>query len=142
MCFGNKQINYGKECNTSCEHVIFFVEVLQVRDIVLGHVVEQKLTLDDLMAMPKDEITPTLLPGNSLKLSTAGATTGGNAGKVDCESIVLLKGDIDACAPNSTMHTIRALLPIANLQLPPTAATLTGHVNYSHKRCWISLCFS
>jgi hypothetical protein len=33
--------------------------VLQVRDIVLGHVVPQKLTFDDLKAMPKDKITPT-----------------------------------------------------------------------------------
>jgi hypothetical protein len=122
MCF-------DKDCNTSCEYVINFGEVLQVRDIVLGHVVEQKLTLNDLLAMPKDEITPTLLPGNSLKLSTACATIGGNADKAGSESIVLLKEDIDACAPNSIMHTIRALLPIANLQVPPTAATLTGHVS-------------
>jgi hypothetical protein len=96
--------------------------ILQVRDIVLGHVVPQKLTFDDLKTMPEDVVVPTLLKGNVLKLSSAGSTTGSNAGETGPRLVSLLKGDIDACAPNSTMHMIRALLPIANLVLPSTAA--------------------
>jgi hypothetical protein len=106
---------------------------LQVRDVVLGHVVPEKLTLDDLMAMPTDEITDTLLTGNGLKLSPDGPTTGSNVGEAGAGSISLLMPDIDACAPNSTMHTIGALLPIANLELPPTAAPRTGRVSTVHQ---------
>jgi hypothetical protein len=102
---------------------------LQVRDIVLGHAVPQKLTFDDLMAMPDDELTPTLLPGNTLKLSASGTTPSSNVGEGSSGSIALLQKDIDACTPNSTMHTIRALLPIANIALPPTAAPRTCNVS-------------
>jgi hypothetical protein len=114
--------------------------IMQVRDIVLGHVVPQKLTFDDLKALPGDEVVPTLLKGNVLKLSSAGSTSGSNAGETGSRLVSLLKGDIDACAPNSTMHTIRALLPIANLALPPTAAPRNIAVSCFCPLVFISMC--
>jgi hypothetical protein len=107
--------------------------ILQVRDIVLGHVVPQKLKLDDLMAMPEDEVTTTLLKNYFLKLSTAGAIASSKAGESTSGIVSFLKEDINACAPNSTMHTIEAMLPIAILALPPTASPLSDTVSGFHQ---------
>jgi hypothetical protein len=109
-------------CSSLSAYLISSRLVLQLRDIVLGHVVPQKLTFEDLKVLPPDNLTPTLLTGNSLQLSTAGATSGSNAGQPGSGSISLVEVDLNACAPNSTIHTVRALLPIANLELPSTAA--------------------
>lgn len=95
--------------------------------MVLVHVVPEQLTFEDLKAMPEGQETPTLLAGNALQLSLAGATSGSNA---------VVEADIDACAKNSSMHTIRALLPIANLELPESAAPRTVQA----RACFHVLC--
>lgn len=108
------------------------VLLLQVRDIVLVHIVPQRLEFADLLEIPEDESTATLLDGNSLKLSQAGAISGSNAGEVGSGSIGLEDANLDACANNSSMHTVKALLPIANFELPESAAPRTVEVSWRY----------
>ena len=92
-----------------------------MRDVVLVHVIPQLLKFDDLVALPSDELVPTLLDGASLRPSLAGATSGSNAGETGSGSIGLIDADQPACAPNSTLHTIKGLLLPDDFELPETA---------------------
>ena len=91
---------------------------MQVRDVVLVHVIPQLLRFDDLVALPSDELVPTLLDGQKLRPSLAGATSGSNAGKAGSGSIGLIASDLNACAPNSTIHTIKDMLLPDDFELP------------------------
>lgn len=94
---------------------------MQVRDVVLVHVIPQLLKFDDLVALPSDELVPTLLDGASLQPSLAGASSGSNAGEPGSGSIGLQNPDIDACAPDSILHTIKGLLLPDGFELPASA---------------------
>ena len=86
--------------------------------MVLVHVIPQQLKFADLVALPSDELVPTLLDGARLQPSLAGATSGSNAGEAGSGSIGLIDEDLAACAPNSTMHTIKGLLLPDDFELP------------------------
>ena len=94
---------------------------MQVRDVVLVHVIPRLLKFDDLVALPSDELVETLLDGAKLRPSLAGATSGSNAGEAGSGSIGLIDEDLSACAPNSTLHTIKGLLLPDDFELPETA---------------------
>ena len=78
---------------------------VQVRDVVLVHVIPQLLKFDDLKTMPSDEWAASLLDGQKVRPSLAGAVSGSNAGEPGSGSIGLIKSDLNACAPNSIIHT-------------------------------------
>jgi hypothetical protein len=88
---------------------------------VLVHVIPQLLKFDDLVKLPSEQLIPTLLDGADLRPSLAGATSGSNAGSEGSGSIGLLATDKDACAPNSTLHTIKGLLLPDGYDLPRSA---------------------
>jgi hypothetical protein len=92
----------------------------QVRDIVFVHCMQRKLTYEDLANMDVDEEVETLLEGAVLKPSVA--PTASTLTSEGLGSIGLLESDLDACAKDSVLHTVKGLIVPAGITLPPSAA--------------------
>lgn len=85
-----------------------------VRDVVLTHCIPQKLSFQDLVALPADTSVPTLLQGTTLQPSQAETGT--------VKPVTVLQADLHVCAENAIVHTIKEFMIPVGIQIPDSAA--------------------
>lgn len=98
------------------------ITALKVSEILLVHMINKKLTLEDFFDMPDGEQIETILDGEVITPSLIGATSGRKAEEQHSGSVGLIEGNLDACVENSVMHSIKDMLVPTGVTLPASAA--------------------